>query len=99
MLPEEEVTELGENVVELFRCARENHDLYIHVCMQLCGKFCNNYKCVACRQVDGLRLRIAGKSIPTEKFAAKKAQRYQSSNPVKLVVPALVRMHIFYYFQ
>ncbi|XP_045902554.1 tetratricopeptide repeat protein 39B-like [Micropterus dolomieu] len=65
MLPEEEVTELGENVVELFR------------------------------QVDGLRLRIAGKSIPTEKFAAKKAQRYQSSNPVKLVVPALEMMYVW----
>lgn len=41
--------------------------------------------------MEGLRLRFAGKSIPTEKFAAKKAQRYSSSTPVKLVVPALVR--------
>ncbi|XP_044203033.1 tetratricopeptide repeat protein 39B-like [Thunnus albacares] len=65
MLPEEEVTQLGENVVELFR------------------------------KVDGLRLRIAGKSIPTEKFAAKKAQRYSSSNPVKLVVPALEMMYVW----
>ncbi|XP_070772951.1 tetratricopeptide repeat protein 39B-like [Enoplosus armatus] len=65
MLPEEEVTELGEDVVEIFR------------------------------QVDGLRLRIAGKSIPTEKFAAKKAQRYSSSNPVKLVVPALEMMYVW----
>uniref|UniRef100_A0A3Q3W8E5 Tetratricopeptide repeat protein 39B n=1 Tax=Mola mola TaxID=94237 RepID=A0A3Q3W8E5_MOLML len=65
MLPEEEVTALGENVVELFR------------------------------QVDGLKLRIAGKSIPTEKFAAKKARRYCASCPVKLVVPALEMMYVW----
>ncbi|XP_060914063.1 tetratricopeptide repeat protein 39B-like [Labrus mixtus] len=47
------------------------------------------------RQVDSLRLRIAGKSIPTEKFAAKKAQRYSSSCPVKLVVPALEMMYVW----
>uniref|UniRef100_A0A3Q1IVD8 Tetratricopeptide repeat protein 39B n=1 Tax=Anabas testudineus TaxID=64144 RepID=A0A3Q1IVD8_ANATE len=47
------------------------------------------------RQVDGLRLRMAGKSIPTEKFAAKKAQRYSLSNPVKLVVPALEMMYVW----
>lgn len=50
-----------------------------------------NETSVLCREVDGLRLKLAGKSIPTEKFAAKKAQRYVSSKPVKLVVPALVR--------
>lgn len=65
MLPEEEVTKMGENVVELFR------------------------------QVDGLRLRIAGKSIPTEKFAAKKADRYNGANPVKLIVPALEMMYVW----
>ncbi|KAG7486281.1 tetratricopeptide repeat protein 39B-like [Solea senegalensis] len=65
MLPEEEVTKLGENIVELFR------------------------------EVDGARLRIAGKSIPTEKFAAKKAKRYFSSNPVNLVVPALEMMYVW----
>ncbi|XP_054636308.1 tetratricopeptide repeat protein 39B-like isoform X2 [Dunckerocampus dactyliophorus] len=47
------------------------------------------------REVDGLRLRLAGKSIPTEKFAAKKAQRYASSKPVKLVVPALEMMYVW----
>ncbi|XP_031719216.1 tetratricopeptide repeat protein 39B-like isoform X2 [Anarrhichthys ocellatus] len=65
MLPEEEVTELQENVIVLFR------------------------------QVEGLRLRIAGKSIPTEKFAASKARRYSSSAPVKLVVPALEMMYVW----
>ncbi|XP_033822695.2 tetratricopeptide repeat protein 39B-like isoform X1 [Periophthalmus magnuspinnatus] len=65
MLPEEEVTKMGENVVESFR------------------------------QVDGLRMRIAGKSIPTEKFAAKKADRYNSSNPVELVVPALEMIYVW----
>ncbi|KAL7403470.1 hypothetical protein ABVT39_000964 [Epinephelus coioides] len=65
MLPEEEVTGMKENVVEIFR------------------------------QVEGLRLRIAGKSIPTEKFAAHKAERYSSSNPVKLVVPALEMMYVW----
>ncbi|KAM9819552.1 tetratricopeptide repeat protein 39B-like isoform 1-T2 [Syngnathus typhle] len=47
------------------------------------------------REVDGLRLRLAGKSIPTEKFAARKAQRYVSSKPVKLVVPALEMMYVW----
>ncbi|XP_038134505.1 tetratricopeptide repeat protein 39B-like isoform X2 [Cyprinodon tularosa] len=47
------------------------------------------------RQVEGLRLRIAGKSIPTEKFAAKKAQRYSSPIPLKLVVPALEMMYVW----
>ncbi|XP_029286927.1 tetratricopeptide repeat protein 39B [Cottoperca gobio] len=65
MLPEEEVTELGENKEDLFR------------------------------QVNGLRLRIAGKSIPTEKFAANKALRYSSANPEKLVVPALEMMYVW----
>lgn len=67
--------------------------------IRLVSLFCNilinsslTVKPVVCRQVDGLRLRIAGKSVPTEKFASKKAQRYSSSVPVKLVVPALVRM-------
>ncbi|KAJ0050753.1 hypothetical protein NL108_005889, partial [Boleophthalmus pectinirostris] len=47
------------------------------------------------RQVDGLKMRIAGKSIPTEKFAAKKADRYNSSNPVELVVPALEMIYVW----
>ncbi|XP_061888939.1 tetratricopeptide repeat protein 39B-like [Entelurus aequoreus] len=47
------------------------------------------------REVDGLRLRMAGKSIPTEKFAAKKAQRYTSPKPSKLLVPALEMMYVW----
>ncbi|KAL1023789.1 hypothetical protein UPYG_G00046190 [Umbra pygmaea] len=47
------------------------------------------------RQVEGLRLRIAGKSIPTEKFAAKKAQRYSATPPVKLVIPAMEMIYVW----
>uniref|UniRef100_A0A8D0CK19 Tetratricopeptide repeat protein 39B n=1 Tax=Scleropages formosus TaxID=113540 RepID=A0A8D0CK19_SCLFO len=40
-------------------------------------------------------LRMAGKSIPTEKFAARKARRYCSPTPVKLVIPALEMMYVW----
>uniref|UniRef100_A0AAY5L0Z1 Tetratricopeptide repeat protein 39B n=1 Tax=Esox lucius TaxID=8010 RepID=A0AAY5L0Z1_ESOLU len=46
-------------------------------------------------QVESLRLRIAGKSIPTEKFAAKKAQRYSAAEPVKLAIPALEMIYVW----
>ncbi|KAL4618182.1 tetratricopeptide repeat protein 39B-like [Arapaima gigas] len=65
MLPEEEVSKTGENVVQLFR------------------------------QVEGLKQRLAGKSIPVEKFAVRKSRRYSSSNPVKLVIPALEMMYVW----
>ncbi|XP_048359254.1 tetratricopeptide repeat protein 39B isoform X3 [Sphaerodactylus townsendi] len=47
------------------------------------------------RQVEGLKQRIAGKSIPTEKFAVRKSRRYSGSQPVKLVVPALEMMYVW----
>ncbi|KAM4706396.1 tetratricopeptide repeat protein 39B isoform 2-T2 [Discoglossus pictus] len=47
------------------------------------------------RQVEGLKQRIAGKSIPTEKFTVRKSRRYNSSNPVKLVLPALEMMYVW----
>ncbi|KAM7093680.1 tetratricopeptide repeat protein 39B isoform 3-T3 [Molossus nigricans] len=47
------------------------------------------------RQVDGLKQRIAGKSIPTEKFAVRKSRRYSLSTPVKLILPALEMMYIW----
>ncbi|XP_028020946.1 tetratricopeptide repeat protein 39B isoform X1 [Balaenoptera acutorostrata] len=49
------------------------------------------------RQVDGLKQRIAGKSIPTEKFAVRKARRYSPSlpAPVKLILPALEMMYVW----
>ncbi|KAF6328343.1 tetratricopeptide repeat domain 39B [Rhinolophus ferrumequinum] len=49
------------------------------------------------RQVEGLKQRIAGKSIPTEKFAVRKSRRYSASlpAPVKLVLPALEMMYIW----
>ena len=50
------------------------------------------YLCVF-RQVEGLKQRLAGKSIPTEKFAVRKSRRYKAANPVPLVIPALVRSY------
>lgn len=50
------------------------------------------YICV-CRQVEGLKQRLAGKSIPTEKFAVRKSRRYKAANPIPLVIPALVLIH------
>ncbi|KAL7988673.1 hypothetical protein Chor_007592, partial [Crotalus horridus] len=47
------------------------------------------------RQVEGLKQRIAGKSLPTEKFAVRKSRRYGTSPPVKLIVPALEMMYVW----
>ncbi|KAG8455132.1 hypothetical protein GDO86_001370, partial [Hymenochirus boettgeri] len=47
------------------------------------------------RQVEGLKQKIAGKSIPTEKFAVRKSRRYAAANPVKLTLPALEMMYVW----
>ncbi|KAK7910034.1 hypothetical protein WMY93_014718 [Mugilogobius chulae] len=47
------------------------------------------------RQVEGLKQRLAGKSIPTEKFAVRKSRRYKATNPVPLVLPALEMMYVW----
>ncbi|XP_063770142.1 tetratricopeptide repeat protein 39B isoform X2 [Pseudophryne corroboree] len=47
------------------------------------------------RQVEGLKQRIAGKSIPTEKFAVRKSRRYAAANPVKLTLPVLEMMYVW----
>ncbi|XP_017661217.1 tetratricopeptide repeat protein 39A isoform X2 [Pipra filicauda] len=47
------------------------------------------------RIVPTLKLKIAGKSLPTEKFAIRKARRYLSPNPVPLPVPPLEMMYIW----
>ncbi|KAM3857737.1 tetratricopeptide repeat protein 39B [Diretmus argenteus] len=47
------------------------------------------------RQVEGLKQRLAGKSIPTEKFAVRKSRRYNAANPVRLVIPALEMLYVW----
>ncbi|KAL1022435.1 hypothetical protein UPYG_G00027580 [Umbra pygmaea] len=47
------------------------------------------------KQVHGLKQKIAGKSLPTEKFAIRKARRYLSDNPVALPAPPLEMMYIW----
>ncbi|XP_012677008.2 tetratricopeptide repeat protein 39A isoform X2 [Clupea harengus] len=47
------------------------------------------------RQVPGLKQKIAGKSLPTEKFAIRKARRYNAERPVPLPAPPLEMMYIW----
>lgn len=42
------------------------------------------------RQVPTLKQKIAGKSLPTEKFAIRKARRYLAEDPISLPAPPLV---------
>lgn len=54
------------------------------------------YRCMCVyRQVEGLKQRLAGKSIPTEKFAVRKSRRYKAANPIPLVIPLLVYKHSY----
>uniref|UniRef100_A0A8C5ECW1 Tetratricopeptide repeat domain 39A n=1 Tax=Gouania willdenowi TaxID=441366 RepID=A0A8C5ECW1_GOUWI len=47
------------------------------------------------RQVSTLKQKIAGKSLPTEKFAIRKARRYFAENPAPLPAPPLEMMYIW----
>uniref|UniRef100_A0A8B9GPE2 Tetratricopeptide repeat domain 39A n=1 Tax=Astyanax mexicanus TaxID=7994 RepID=A0A8B9GPE2_ASTMX len=47
------------------------------------------------RQVPGLKQKIAGKSLPTEKFAIRKARRYNVENAIPLPAPPLEMMYIW----
>ncbi|KAM9761900.1 tetratricopeptide repeat protein 39A isoform 1-T1 [Menidia menidia] len=47
------------------------------------------------RQVPGLKQKIAGKSLPTEKFAIRKARRYFAEKPVPLPAAPLEMMYIW----
>ena len=50
------------------------------------------YGAFECRQVPLSKQRIAGKSLPIEKFAVKKSARYFEQNH-RLTLPAYVRDH------
>ncbi|XP_030640143.1 tetratricopeptide repeat protein 39A [Chanos chanos] len=47
------------------------------------------------RQVPGLKQKIAGKSLPTEKFAIRKARRYNAERVIPLPAPPLEMMYIW----
>nr|XP_019936188.1 PREDICTED: tetratricopeptide repeat protein 39A [Paralichthys olivaceus] len=47
------------------------------------------------RQVPELKQKIAGKSLPTEKFAIRKARRYLVDNPIPLPASPLEMMYIW----
>ncbi|XP_069498317.1 tetratricopeptide repeat protein 39A isoform X2 [Ambystoma mexicanum] len=47
------------------------------------------------RTVSSFKLKIAGKSLPTEKFAIRKSRRYISQKPARLPVPPLEMMYIW----
>ncbi|XP_066547892.1 tetratricopeptide repeat protein 39A isoform X2 [Amia ocellicauda] len=47
------------------------------------------------RKVSGLKQKIAGKSLPTEKFAIRKARRYLAESPIALPAPPLEMMYIW----
>ncbi|KAG7230779.1 hypothetical protein INR49_019593 [Caranx melampygus] len=46
-------------------------------------------------QVPSLKQKIAGKSLPTEKFAIRKARRYLAEKPIPLPAPPLEMMYIW----
>uniref|UniRef100_A0A8C6Q105 Tetratricopeptide repeat domain 39A n=1 Tax=Nothobranchius furzeri TaxID=105023 RepID=A0A8C6Q105_NOTFU len=47
------------------------------------------------QQVPGLKQKIAGKSLPTEKFAIRKARRYFAEKPIPLPAAPLEMMYIW----
>lgn len=98
MMSEEEVKKTGEDLVELFRSVRLIEESQTHIKVMFQGLVCCcavQRVCCVCRQVEGLKQRLAGKSIPTEKFAVRKSRRYKGSSPIPLVVPALVHSRTF----
>uniref|UniRef100_A0A8C4Q216 Tetratricopeptide repeat protein 39B n=1 Tax=Eptatretus burgeri TaxID=7764 RepID=A0A8C4Q216_EPTBU len=47
------------------------------------------------RKVPALRQKLAGKSLPTEKFVVAKVKRYLDDRPSSLILPALEMMYIW----
>ena len=54
--------------------------------------------CVCCRELPSYKQRIAGKSIPMEKFVIKKSERFFAQND-RLCLPVLELLYIWNYLK
>ncbi|KAE9544068.1 hypothetical protein AGLY_001757 [Aphis glycines] len=59
--------------------------------------FITHYSCVHCSDVPKYKQRIAGKSLPMEKFAVKRSQRFTNQNN-RLFMPAIELLYLWNLF-